>query len=324
MARESMVRCYGENDMHEQPYKALLNREEAIRLASEIYGSQLDVLVDMVNYGSNLIPRAYHSSAKGITEVVVIGVLLKQIVAMLDAVEVIARQGISYAALLQTRAAFEASLYIDWILSTDSDNRAKHYLVANLREERQWAKQAIPGTTEQRDFVARFQSLSPDLPTTLSDLETDAKNHLAEVDSLLGRADFKPIDAAFEQCRKTSRKKYDPEWYKVLGKQSIGQIAKEVGRMPEYEIFYSRGSDVTHSGLYKDHVKFIRGGFRFKLIRHLSDSHDLLLCIMGIAIHTFGRVIDTYRPGEAPALSKKYVEDWRQAYLSINYVQSDI
>jgi hypothetical protein len=213
--------------------------------------------------------------------------------------------------LLQARAAFEASLYVDWILSTDSDNRAKHYLVANLREERQWAKRAIPGTAEHKDFVARFQSLSPDLPASLSDLETDAKNHLAEVDSLLGRADFKTIDAAFEQRRKTSRKKYDPDWYKVLGKQSIGQIAKEVGRMPEYEIFYSRGSDVTHSGLYKDHVKFVRGGFHFKHIRHLSDSHDLLLFSMGIAIHTFMRIIETYRSGEETAWSKKYTGLWR-------------
>jgi hypothetical protein len=312
--------------MPEQPYKALLNREEAIRNASEIYGAQLDVLVDMVNYGSNLIPRAFHSSAKGVTEVVVIGVLLKQIVAMLDAVAVLARQGISNAALLQARAAFEASLYVDWILSTDPDNRAKHYLVANLRGERQWAKQAIPGTTEHQDFVARFQSLSPDLPASLSNLETDAKNHLAEVNSLLARADFKTIDAAFEQRRKKSRKKYDPDWYKVLGKQSLRQIAEaeEVGRMPEYEIFYSRGSEVTHSGLYKDHIKFVHGGFHFKLIRHLSDSYDLLFFSMGIAIHTFGRIINTYRSGEAPALSKKYVEDWRHAYLSMPHVQSNI
>jgi len=141
---------------------------------------------------------------------------------------------------------------------------------------------------------------------------------------LLGRTDFKTIDAAFEQWRKTSRKKYDPEWYKVLGKRSLRQITEEVGRVPDYEIFYSRGSDVTHSGLYKDHIKFVRGGFHFKLIRHVSDSHDLMSCIMGIAIHTFGRVISTYRPGEELALSKKYVENWRQAYLSITHVQSSI
>ena len=144
-------------------------------------------------------------------------------------------------------------------------------MVANLREERQWAKRAMRGTTEQGDFVARFQSLSTNLPASLADLETDAKNHLAEVNSLLGRTDFKTIDAAFEQWRKTSRKKYDPEWYKVLGKRSLRQITEEVGRVPDYEIFYSRGSDVTHSGLYKDHIKFVREGFRFKLIRHVSD-----------------------------------------------------
>jgi hypothetical protein len=310
--------------MHEQPHKGLLNREEAIRHAIQVYGPQLDVLADMVNYGSNLVPRAYHSSAKGAAEAVVIGVLLKQIVAMLDAVEVLVRQGISYAGLLQARAAFEASLYVDWILSADAENRANHYLVANLRGERKWAKRAMPGTPEKKDFDARFQPLGSNLSVTSPDIETDAKNHLAEVDRLLGQPHFNRIDVAFEQHRRASRRKHEPTWHALLGKQSIRQIAEEVGRAPEYEIFYSRGSDVTHAGLYKDHIKFVRGGFRLKPIRHLSDSHGLLLSVMGLAIRTFRRVIHTYRSGEAPAFCKKYAEDWRHAFVSVQRVQYNI
>jgi hypothetical protein len=308
--------------MKEQPHTGLLNREEAIRLADEIYKSQLDVLADMVNYGSNLIPRAYVSSAQGDTEAVVIGVLLKQIVAMLDATEVLLRHGIAYAALLQARAAFEASLCIDWILGSDSQNRARHYLVANLRQERQWAKRCVLGTPEHGNYKARFQTLAPNQNLSSPDIETDAKKHLAEVNRLLEQKEFKSIDAAFEQCRIASRRKnYEPDWYTPLGKTSIRQIAQEVARVPEYEIFYSRGSDVTHSALYKDHIQFIRGKVRLKKIRHLSDAHDLLFSALGIAIHTFQRIIDTYRSGEAHAFSKKYVEDWRDSYLSVRYVQ---
>src|SRR5215813_347370 len=127
----------------------------------------------------------------------------------------------------------------------------------------------MPGTPEKRDFDARFQSLGPNLTASVPNIETDAKNHLAEVNRLLEQAEFKTIDAAFEQHRRASRRKHEPAWYALLGKQSIRQIAEAVGRVPEYEIFYSRGSDVTHSGLYKDHIKFVRGGFRLKLIRHL-------------------------------------------------------
>ena len=304
----------------EQPHKELLNREESVRLADKIYRSQLDVLADMVNYGSNLITRALISSAKGHTEAVVIGVLLKQVIAMLDATEVLLRNGIAYASLLQARAAFEASLYIDWILSSDSQNKARHYLVANLRQERQWAKRGILGTPEHRDYEARFQTLGRNKTVSSPDIETDAKKHLTEVNRLLEHEDFKSIDAAFEQIA-SRRKNYEPDWYAPLKKTSIRQIAKEVERVPEYEIFYSRGSDVTHSGLYKDHIKFIRGRLHLRNIRHLADAHDLLTSIMGIAVHTFQRIIETYRSGEEIAFSKKYTEDWRDSFLSVKYVQ---
>jgi hypothetical protein len=141
---------------------------------------------------------------------------------------------------------------------------------------------------------------------------------------LLGQADFKSIDVAFEQHRRASRRKHEPAWYALLGKQSIRQIAAEVRRVPEYEIFYSRGLDVTHAGLYKDHIKFVRGGFCLKPIQHLSDSHELLLSVMGLAIHTFQRVIHTYRSGETLAFSKKYAEDWRHAFVSVKQVQYNI
>jgi hypothetical protein len=306
--------------IQDQPHTGILNRDEAVRLADEIYRAQLDALAEMVNYGSNLVVRAYISSAKGTTEIVVIGVLFKHVIAMLDATEVLLRKGIAYAALLQARAAFEASLYIDWILSSDSQNKARHYLVANLRLERQWAKRGIIGTPENKNYEERFQTLGRNQAVISPDIESDAKKHLAEVNRLLEQEDFKSIDAAFERIA-SRRKNYEPNWYTPLGKTSIRQIAQEVGRVPEYEIYYTRGSDVTHSGLYKDHIKFMPGNARLKNIRHLSDAHDLLTDIMGIAVHTFQRIIETYRSGEETAFSKKYTEDWRDSFLSVKYVQ---
>src|SRR5688572_9611025 len=133
----------------EEPNEFLLRREESRAHAEQHFSAALAALRDMVSYGTHVIMRAYNASAKDYVSMVVVSVLLKQIVSMLDAVEILMREGQSYPALLQVRAAFEASLEIDWILQSDSDNRARHYIVGNVRDEALWANRLIPGTPER-------------------------------------------------------------------------------------------------------------------------------------------------------------------------------
>jgi hypothetical protein len=298
--------------------KILLDRNLSADHAAQYLAKSLDALLDMVNYGSHLILRAYSTSPKGITEAVVIGVLLKQVVAMLDSIEVLLRQGISYTALLPVRAAFEASVYIDWILDSDSETKARHYVVANLRGEREWARRAIPGTPENALFV----SIGMDMSAGAAKLEADAQRHMAEVNKILTRPEHSTIDDAFEQWRLKTKKDYDPAWYQLLGKSSLRQIAKAVKRLQEYTVLYSRGSAVTHAGLYKDHVSFAKGSIKLRPIRHLAESFEVIQFTIFNGVHTFRRVIEVYRPGEGPAFAKKYLEDWRDGFFSakpINY-----
>ena len=135
--------------MPESPHPAILNREEAKGHTHEHFAPQLVLLRDLANYGSNLVIRAFASSPKKMADVVLCGVLLKQIVAMLDAVEVLLSAGVAQAAYLPARAAFEASLYMDWILVGDSERKAQCYIVSNFRDERKWASRAINGTPEE-------------------------------------------------------------------------------------------------------------------------------------------------------------------------------
>ena len=99
--------------MQEIPHAEILNRDASQSHAMEHFSPQLALLRDLANYGSNLLVRAYASSKKDIEDVVLCGVFLKQIVAMLDSVEVQMAVGIAQPAYLPARAAFEAALYID-------------------------------------------------------------------------------------------------------------------------------------------------------------------------------------------------------------------
>jgi hypothetical protein len=302
----------------EEPNASLLKPEEAASHAQQHFGDALSALRDMISFGTHLIIRAYNSSDHSNVPMVVLGVLLKQLVAMLDAAEILVREGHSYPALLQLRAAFEASIYVDWILKTDSENRARHYIVANLRDEAIWAKRGIGGTAEKEAFDAVFPN-SGRSAGEQARLESDGKAHLAQVNALLVRPEFQCIDAEF--TRRRGKRDYDPAWHQVLGFKSLRQVADDVSRLSEYQMMYGRGSEAMHSGLYKDHIRFHKGGFKLLPLRHLRDANSVLRFAMMLAVRTYRLILERYRPDELEAFGRRYEERWRQPFWSVPEVE---
>jgi hypothetical protein len=308
--------------MPESPHPAILDRDEPRAVVNEHLSQQMELLRDLANYGSNLVIRTFNASPKKMTEVIVCGVLLKQVVAMVDAAEVLLSAGCGHASFLPARTAFEASIYIDWILNADSERRATRFIVSNYRDERLWSERVIPGTTEAEVFQVIAQRIGLDVHANRPTLTSDAISHLEEVNRILEQSELAPIDREFEKYRTDHPKlKRDPEWYELDGIRSIRQIANKVGRLPEYEFFYSKGSQVAHTGSYKDHLRFADSQIKFKPIRHLADINMLLNFIVSICIQTYKRILERYRPGETMAFMQKYVEEWRDPFTKVTPIK---
>jgi hypothetical protein len=306
--------------MREKPLAGILNREEAAKHADEHFRDQIALLRDLADYGSNLVVRAFNSSQKDLAAIVVCGVLLKQVVAMLDSVYALVSAGMVHAAFLPARAAFEASMYLDWVLFSDTERKATAYIVSNFRDERLWAQRAIKGTPEATVFESISKSFGLDIHARRPTLAGDAKKHLAEVNRILAQKEFAAMDKEFNLA-KGKKKKYDLEWYQLCRAKSIRQVAEQAGRLGEYEFFYAKGSQITHTASYKDHIRFTKGQVvHFKPIRHLREIDTLLNFTVATALRTFQHTLKFYRYGELPAFSKKYVEDWRNPFLSVKKV----
>jgi hypothetical protein len=284
--------------MTEIAHATLLNRKEAAEIVALHYGPQLELLTELVNYASNLIPRAYSSSEKQMRDVVVCFALLKQFTSMLDAMDILLRAGAVHAAFVPARVAFEVSLYIEWTLVSDGEAKALHYYVGNIRAERRWGRRAQKGTLEGSDFLAEMGQLGVDIRSNRPTMEQDAAKHVADTERILALPQSKPTNDAFEIYRKKSKRPFEPEWYKVLGKRSIKDIAKELSRLPEYLIYYGKGSEVTHSASYKDHFKFVKQGATASPIRNLADAHTAFNFAFTCALHIFQRVLGFYRNDE--------------------------
>jgi hypothetical protein len=307
--------------MQEAPHPKLLNREDQEKAIREGYAPQLALLTDMVNYASNLVPRVYQRSEKTLRDIIVCFDLLKQFATMLDAVDTLMRSGSVTAAYVPARAAFEASVYLEWILVADGEKKAAHYVVGNIREERIWGKRAMVGSPESTAFLKAMGDIGKDLLEQRPSLEDEAKAHVAEADRILAQPTLVETNAAFNsfvaQQVKKGRMPREPHWYQVLGKPTIRSIAKELERLPEYIAHYEKGSKVVHSSSYKDHIKFQKNGAIGHPIRNLADAHNVFNHVFCNALHTFVWVLRYYRGDELERFGAKYVQDWRQAFTHI-------
>lgn len=298
--------------VRENEYRGLLNREQVIGHAKSIFPEQLTVLQDVVNYGTHLIRRCFEDSDKELKDIVLLYVLTRQIVAMLDAIEVLTSSGAVYAAGLQARALFEATVSFDWIRKGDAEEKAQYYYVYNLRRERRWAQRTQLGSSEATGFSA----LAPDLKS-LQDpkvVET-SKERIAKINGFLSRPEFQPVNKAFDDCLKN--RKNDVQWYRPLGIKSVKHMMAEVGKSAEYMVNYSFWSEVMHSSDYSQHVVIRDGAISLRQIRNLSDFGALFKFTVAAALHAYRTVLQLYRPGEMPVLDRKYIENWQQTFMNV-------
>jgi hypothetical protein len=306
----------------ENEFRLLIDRQKNIQDVKNNYKEYTNVLIDMVNYGSWLIPRAYGSSKKDIEAVVVISVLFKQVVTMIDSAEIQIANGVVLPAILQGRAAFEASLYIDWILKSDSEEKASYYYVNNLLDHRKWALRIIKGTPQQKQFENDIKSRF-----SLVDFDKEqesAGKQLEQINNILKQPELKSIYEQFNMIYEKGKR--EPNWYTpILRGGSLKTIARDVGRLPEYLFYYDKSSKIMHSSSYDDHVKFNKkdGRIIFEPIRNLNSIDYVLRFNMQVAVHTYKSIIKKYRTGELSNYINKYKNDWRKYCLNIpqvNYI----
>lgn len=311
--------------MKEAEFKSLIDREKNTNDAKQYFQDYIELLTDLVNYGSWLLPRAYDSSSKKLADVIILGVLLKQVIAMTDSVGILISNGAVYPTSLNIRAAFEASIFIDWMLNGNSEEKANYYYVSNLRDQRLWASRIIKNTPEEQQFSTEVQELASYFDYNSLITQETANNQLSEVNRILNQGSFKVVDDEFEKLRK--KLKHEPVWYQTLAKPpTLRQLAKEVDRSFEYLFLYNTGSKTTHTAAYRDHVQFSKHSSEgtkivFEPIRWLKGIEFAMKSTVGISLHTYKSIITYYRNGELQNFALKYKNDWQRTYLSVKTVE---
>src|SRR5437016_4304960 len=100
-------------------HKALLERDAAAAMAAQ-FQDAIDLLKELVNYGTNLIVRAFGSSKRDLLAVCVLFVQLRQFLTHLDGITILLADGNSGTADLQLRSLLEGAHLIEWTLKKDT------------------------------------------------------------------------------------------------------------------------------------------------------------------------------------------------------------
>lgn len=303
---------------------SILDRTQPVRDVSEGFAPQLALLRDVVNYGTNLIPRCFESSPKAVADFVIISALLKQSVCMLDGVELHVSNAAVLASHVPLRSLYESHLSLLWILKTDTDRRARQYYVWNIRQRKLWAERIVPGTKASSEFqhalqhLPTLQSSDPADQQQVQELRKHAQKEIRDIDSLLNTSVYKAINDAFDQHWK---KPYDPPWHAPNGVPSIRQMAKDLDLLHEYDALYGSLSSIAHSSAFGNHTSVRGDTIVFQPIRYLESVDYVFRLSLSVAFRTFRAALTRYRPGEIDNFNRKYTAEWREPFQSIPSVK---
>jgi hypothetical protein len=301
----------------EKPHKYLLDRDLYSVIIKEQFAESLSLLEELVNFGSNLIPRCFESSDKKLHEVGILLNFLKQGVALLDSIHILAPRGATTPCFLSLRSLFEISVYLEWIFQKETEKRGTLPFVWNLRNKLYWTRCVKPGTPEHEAHKQHMaDTITGPIPRGLDTAFVDAE--IALLNSKLSAPECAAINAEFDRIKKGQK---DKEWYCPAGVNNFREMAKAVGKEGQYKVFFGHFSGVTHGVALDKQISFSKEQVVYEPIRNLTEMDQILRCALTLAVAIYRTVLHHYRYGELENYDRKYVNEWRSRFLSVKAVE---
>lgn len=297
----------------EKPLESIIDREIAIAIVNSSFSETNEFLIDLVNYGSNLIARAFDRSPKNLSDIIVIGHFTKSAIAAIDSIQ-IGFENASYINVkLSTRALLELSFQLEWLLERNSNQRAKQFYVSLLRKKKMLNELYMGNSSGSNDLFTSFTNRGFSDPTSyLNSYVNLVNNQNNSIDDILAKPEYSNINQEFDR---TARNNYDVNWYSIFcGPSSIRQLAISINKNVEYQVFYSSYSQFMHSSHFEKNITFEDSKVIFEKIRSVENILPDLNFACSLIFRIYRWITLKYLPSELQQFGKKYSQDWREEY----------
>jgi len=297
----------------EKPLNAIIDREIARALVKSNHSETNDLLIDLVNYGSNLIARAFDQSSKNLSDSIIIGHFTKSAVAALDSIQIGFCEGSYLTIKLASRALLEISFQLEWVLKSDTEKRSKQFYVSLLRRKKRLNRLYTGSDSASQELFTQFRNRGFNDPNTLlSSKISEISEQNNAIDNILSKPEYDQINQDFDSVQ---TRNFDKNWYSLYGgPNTIRQLAKRLDKMVEYDVMYSSYSQYMHSSHFEKNVSFDSESIIFENIRDVENSLLDINFSCSMIFRVYRMITQKYLPSESEQFSLKYIQDWRDSY----------
>lgn len=297
-------------------FKPLLDRDEAIRQATPLIEASAPLLRELVNHASVVFHSCTEASEHmgGENEDLAPFILYRHTMELIDGIEMLLRSSCVDASVPVLRAAFEASLSLDYIMRADYTRRSLAWTCGYTHSRIKSHQKLDPTTPSGLDFAAaRAKEMSTGAPPFKG---FDSAPHVAAMERVLSTPNMQPVEAEYQRVR-SLRKGRHPHWFQLFdGPADRRALAGAVERGWEYLTLYGEWSGFSHAA---DASPYLRsadaGGAAFLAVRAPHEMAQRASLAASIMLRSTRLLIDHFRKGED--LSAWYRREIQGPYLSL-------
>lgn len=310
--------------MGDGPFPELLDRADAVLEAQPLIDAACPLIREVVDHATWAFTRTLRAADSdrvgGENEDVAAYVLYRHLIELADAAEVLFAQASVEGSVPVLRAAFEASLSLDYILQSREAYRQRSlcWMVGNiegrLRGYERVQKGAREGDALRAAYATEFSSRA---------LELELPNVQGRIDRLrpvLRRPELADIADDFESRTKGRRR--IPEWFTLMdGPKNRRRLAAAVGREAEYLNFYSLWSGFSHAADSTPYIRVGRaaGEVAFLGLRAPANMPNRAFMIVFYVLRATRKMIGHFRPGES--LEAWYLREVKDRWNSLRRLE---
>jgi hypothetical protein len=292
--------------MPTEEFEKILNRAQAIGNAEPLIDVACPLLRELVNHGSHVLARcaAARDVVREENEDGAALALYRHLLEVIDGAEVLLSHACADAAVGPLRAAFEASLALDFILQTEPlyVRRSLSWLYCHARARIRTIEALDPNSPAGRDYQRAYSAqFGSPAPTLSPEHQEEARQSLQSLNRFVSRSQFQSIAAEYERLRAVKQRPRWPHWYELFeGPKTLRELASTVGRIAEYLSVYDAWSKSVH-GL--DAARYLTTGsapgstaiLSLRNAQHLQFTAGMAANIM---VRQTRLMIQFFRPGE--------------------------
>ena len=306
---ETREKTQGEN-MPTEPVEKVLNRDLSRVNARELIDRVCPMLDEIVNYGTNLYIRHAHVLPELISADGAPLLIYLHILEMTDGISELLRESCVAASIPTLRASFEGSLALEYILESDSANRATAWAVGYLSEQLDICDKILGhGKSGQK-----FQSaVANDL--LAADIDVAQLQPIAAVQKPIWEKELSRIEFASALKARAESKKPYPNWYSLSGgPANLRELSAHLKREAQYNVLYSYFSGIAHG---QDLRRFTSAAAsKNPLSRLVRDSSGLeMVGTLAAVFALLAARLVSERYGEVAAYSSWYTNEIRKRFV---------